>query len=206
MDNDLKKIWEQGSRHYKINLQQEEINKIMKRKSENIVEKIKGTIQKDQKAYPYVAAVLVALLLLFGYYGFGIYLSVVFGVLYYLNVKMIKKLYTLEIKENTLQYLLGIRSLFSYAKTYYTRLLGFGMPLIAIPVLIITLDVSGIPMDRFYSLETPKLLALLVVLVVPFSLIGIAAYRASTEAMYGKDLKRIDKIIEELSEGLEVRE
>ncbi len=55
MDNqDIKKIWEQGFRHQQVNLNQQEINNIMKRKSANEIEKIKQTARADQKALPYV--------------------------------------------------------------------------------------------------------------------------------------------------------
>lgn len=200
--DDMKKVWQQGFRHQKTELQQHEINSIMKRKSEDIIEKIKRTLKKDQKAYPFVATLVVLPLLFFGHYYFAIFMVVVFAALYFLNMKMIKKLYAIEIKDSTLQYLLSIRSLFRYANVYYTRLLGIGMPLVAIPFILFVLELSGIGLEHFFSYQDPwHGVGILLGLAVVFSFIGISSYRLSTEALYGKDLKRIDEIIEELSES-----
>lgn len=199
---DIKKMWEQGFRNQQVTINQQEINKIMKRKSGNLVERIRQTAKADQKSLPFVALLLAGVLGVMGFVSFAIFLGLLLTALYFFNAGMIRKLEGVEVKDDTFSYLTDFRNLLMYMKRYYTRLIGFGMLLLAIPLFLFFIEATGTTLQEAFAAEKRSFtLVLMLVMVLLFPAAGVFAYRLSTKVLYGTKLKRLDAMIAELGEG-----
>ena len=199
-EQDIKKVWEQGFRKQQVNLSQEEINQIRKRKSANLIEQIRQTAKADQKTTPFIVLVVVGAFVFFGYIGFGIFLGLLLTALYFLGGRMIKKMEAVEIKESTLAYVTEFRDLLMYMKGYYIRLIGFGMLLLAIPLFLLFIEVTGTPLQEAFAAENRSVSFLFMLIgLILFPASGVFAYLLSTKILYGKKLKRLDEMIADLN-------
>lgn len=201
-DQEIKKVWEQGFRNQQIDINQQEINEIMKRKSGNLIDKIRQTARADQKSLPFVALLLGAVLTVMDHLSYAIFLVLLLAALYIFNVRMIKRLEAVEVKEDTLSYLTDFRNLLMYMKRSYTKVIGLGLLLCGLPLFLFFLEVGGIDLQEAFSVEKRNFtLVLMLVMVFLFPVAGILAYRFSTNVLYGTKLKQLDTMIAELDEG-----
>lgn len=198
-EQDIKKVWEQGFRKQQVNLSQEEINQIRKRKSVNLVGKIKGTTKMDHYATLFIIPVIIAVTFYFGYYWLGIVWGLAIVGLFIQNAILLRKLDKIELKDSTRDYLMEFRAFIEFMKKYSTRLLVFGGWIIIGPALLLGFQLAGPPIEVIFSPDKLVLsIVFLCVFLISSALIGVGAYRLVTKLMYGKKLKKIDEMIAEL--------
>lgn len=210
MDNaDIEKMWKEGFRHQKVEMSQEQINKIMKARSINLVGKIKGTAKADHYSGLIIFPAIVAATFYFGYFWLGIVEGLALGALFVQNSIMLRKLDKIELKDSTLHYLVEFRNFIRFMKKYYTRLFIFGGWIIMIPSFLLGFQLAGSPPEEVLSSVSPFFTVVIVLLgLVLSALIGVGVYRLISKLMYGKKLQKIDEIIAQLSaeEGQEKSE
>ena len=202
MDNkDIEKMWKEGFQHQKVDISQEQINKIMKAKSINLVGKIKSTAKIDHYSALVFIPLIVGFTFYFGYYWIGVILGLAIAALFIQNSIMLRKLDKIEFKDSTLHYLAEFRAFIKFMKRYYTRLIIFGGWIIMIPSFLFGFQLAGPPLeDVLSSVSSFLLIVVVLVLLVLSALSGVGIYRLVSKLMYGKKLKKIDEMIAELSE------
>lgn len=200
MENpEIEKMWKQGFQHQQVDISQEEINNIRRRKSKNLIGKIKETAKADHYALLGGTIVPVAFLFYMEYYGFGIYLLVMLGALFLQNSILLKKLDRVELRDSTLDYLLEFRSAINYLQRYTGRLLSFGLPLLVVPSFMAGLELSGVPWESFFFSEDQVVrFAILLGFILAITIGAPWVYRLSVKLLYGKKLSRLDEMITDL--------
>lgn len=203
MDNpeELRQIWSKGSGNRKHNLSPQKMNEIMSRESESLIDKINKTAQADQRALPFVAILVVGALAWSGFYSFAVFLTGVYALLYLYNERMLKRLGQVELKDDVLAYLTGFRRMTATMIRHYTWVIGLATLLIGVPMILFSVEVAGIPTDKFMSPENRQAnLAILAFCTLLFSGICMLGYRLSVRVLYGQKLRKIDEMIADLSE------
>lgn len=208
MDNsDIEKMWKKGFQHQKVNINQEQMNKIMKGKSKNLVGRIKTTAKIDHYSTPILAALILTPTFYFEYYVLGTVIALVLLGLFIQNSIMLKKLDKVEFKDSTLIYLTEFRAFINYMKRYYTRLLAVGAPFLTVPAFLLGFQLSGASYENLWFSENMAVNAGLVVVYLIFSgLAAICFYHLGTKVLYGKKLRKLNEMIADLEAGTGIQQ
>ena len=175
------------------------INDLYNQKSQLLIEKLKRTYSIDNKSMIPLAVVFFGISAFYGYLLLGTYLMCLTLAMFFLNRKKLKELESISIGANSYEYLLEYRQMINKMMAFYTRLLGFGLP------------VLGMIGYYLYFKDTPKFQGflerdlgeqILVVIGIGMllALIGVGGYRITTHFVYGRFLRKMNEFLKDMQE------
>jgi len=119
--------------------------------------------------------------------------------LFFLNRKRLQFLNTINTDQSCFEYLSKIQKMIKNNVKFYTRLLGIGFPFLAYigyRLFILGSDQKDHLLE-IYSINT--MIISPIILLISFSIIGVLSFRLSNYLIYGRLIKKIDEMIEELA-------
>jgi hypothetical protein len=198
MERSIENIWKKGFEAEK-KLSAPTITNLYKRKSGLVIQQINSTTKKDNLSLIPVGVIIFGILVFMDKVILGTYVAILITGLYFLNKRMLKKLETLNIRDNTYNYLLNYRKTIKNITSYTTWLMGLGFPLVAIPAYWMFFQDTKI-MDSFKQLDLVVEILIISGLAVVLSVLGILLYRLSTKIVYGNLLSSLENILEDMED------
>ena len=198
MDKSIETIWTNGFANEK-KLSAPKIDRHYHKKSKLVIEKIKRTMDIDNKSLMPMALIIVVSSWYYDRIYLGIFLAISIISLFIFNTKNYKIINNIEFKDSTLKYLKEYQKMTFNLRNMYTNLLRYIFPL----VVNVSYWLFFRGFDEFNQ-TVSKLGILKIVLLTSISLglsslIFVFAYKLSNKILYGRQLKKIDRMIEELS-------
>jgi len=198
MDKSIEEIWSDEIRDEKY-LIPPVIDDLYNKKSILTVDKLKSVSKKDNwSIIPLSIIILIFFIikskLLFGLYTSGLMLS-----LFFFNRKKLKFLNTINTSQSCFQYLSKLQEMIKNNVKFSTLLLGIGLPFFGYIGFCIFIFESN--MENFI-LETYSLKQLLIksiIILILLLVIGIISFRLTNHLVYGRLIKKIDEMIDELN-------
>ena len=197
MDKSIEEIWSEGFQDEKY-LIPPVINDLYNKKSILTVDKLKSVSKKDNWSIIPLSIITLIFFIIKSKLLFGLYISALMLSLFFLNRKKLKFLYTINTSQSCFQYLGKLQEMIKNNVKFTTRLLGVGLPFFGYVGLCIFIFESN--MENFI-LETYSLKQLLIksiILLMSLSVIGIISFRLTNYLVYGRLIKKIDEMINEL--------
>jgi len=197
MDKSIEEIWSKGFQNNK-SLIPPVIVDLYNKKSILTVDKLKSASKKDNWSIIPIAIITLIFFIINSKLILGLYISALMLSMFFINRKRLEFLNTINTSESCFQYLKKLQKMIKNNVKFYTRLLGIGLPLFAYIGLCIFISGSN---QYEYILETyslKKLLTTSIILLTTFSFIGIGCYRLTNYLIYGRLIKKIDEMIDEL--------
>ena len=197
MDKSIEEIWSEGFQDEKY-LIPPVINDLYNKKSILTVDKLKSVSKKDNWSIIPLSIITLIFFIIKSKLLFGLYISALMLSLFFLNRKKLKFLYTINTSQSCFQYLGKLQEMIKNNVKSTTRLLGIGLPFFGYVGLCIFIFESN--MENFI-LETYSLKQLLIksiILLMSLSVIGIISFRLTNYLVYGRLIKKIDEMINEL--------
>jgi len=198
MERSIENIWKKGFEAEK-KLSAPTITNLYKRKSGLVIQQINSTTKKDNLSLIPVGVIIFGILVFMDKVILGTYVAILITGLYFLNKRMLKKLETLNIRDNTYNYLLNYRKTIKNITSYTTWLMGLGFPLVAIPAYWMFFQDTKI-MDSFKQLDLVVEILIISGLAVVLSVLGILLYRLCTKIVYGNLLSSLENILEDMED------
>jgi hypothetical protein len=197
MDKSIEKIWSEGFQDEKY-LIPPVINDLYNKKSILTVDKLKSVSKKDNWSIIPLSIIILIFFIIKSKLLFGLYITTLMLSLFFLNRKKLKFLQTINTSQSCFQYLGKVQEMIKNNVKSTTRLLGIGLPFFGYVGLCIFIFESN--MENFI-LETYSLKQLLIksiILLISLSVIGIISFRLTNYLVYGRLIKKIDEMINEL--------
>lgn len=198
MERSIEKIWKKGF-EAEEKLSAPVISNLYKRKSKLVIQQINNTAKKDNFSLIPVAIIISVIFLFTGKIILAIYASMLLIALFFVNKKLLANLETIDIRDNTYNYLLNYRKQVKNIICYSTWIVGLGLPLVIIPGYWLFFYDSKL-MDQFLVLDRAVQILLVLSLALLFSFLGILAYRLSTRIVYGKLLTKLETTIKDMED------
>ena len=198
MDKSIEELWSKGFQDEKY-LIPPVINDLYNKKSILTVDKLKSVSKKDNWSIIPLSIITLIFFIIKSKLLFGLYISALMLSLFFLNRKKLKFLYTINTSQSCFQYLGKLQEMIKNNVKFTTRLLGVGLPFFGYVGLCIFIFESN--MENFI-LETYSLKQLLiksVIILMSLSVIGIISFKLTNYLIYGRLLKKIDEMIDELN-------
>lgn len=198
MEKSIENIWKEGfgtDKSFELPV----IRNLYNKKSKLIIDKVRTTSKKDNIGLIPIAIVLFALLAFFNKLVLGIYVSSLLSMLFILNTRKLKDLDRLDLGSNTYLYVVNYQRELKGLQSFYTKLLGIGLPLAVIPGYWLFFQETPV-MDSFQSLDMSIQGMILAATAVILSGIGVLSYRLSIHFLYGKLMTRLEVIISDMEE------
>ena len=197
MDKSIEEIWSNEFQNNK-SLIPPVIVDLYNKKSILTVDKLKSTSKKDNWSIIPVALITLIFFIIISKIILGIYISALMFSMFFLNRKQLEFLETINTSESCFDYLKKLQKWMKNNAKFYTRLLGIGLPIFAyIGCCIFILETNQYE-HLLESYSFKKLLIISISILTSFSFIGIVSYRLSNYLIYGRLIKQIDEIINEL--------
>ena len=197
MDKSIEEIWSEGFQDEKY-LIPPVINDLYTKKSILTVDKLKSVSKKDNWSIIPLSIIILIFFIIKSKLLFGLYITTLMLSLFFLNRKKLKFLQTINTSQSCFQYLGKVQEMIKNNVKSTTRLLGIGLPFFGYVGLCIFIFESN--MENFI-LETYSLKQLLIksiILLISLSVIGIISFRLTNYLVYGRLIKKIDEMINEL--------
>ena len=119
--------------------------------------------------------------------------------LFFLNRKKLKFLYTINTSQSCFQYLGKLQEMIKNNVKSTTRLLGFGLPFFGYLGLCIFIFESNMENFILETYSSKQLLIKSIIILMSLSVIGIISFRLTNYLVYGRLIKKIDEMIDELN-------
>jgi uncharacterized membrane protein (Fun14 family) len=198
MENSIETIWTKGFLKEE-SLVAPKINDLYNKKSKLLIEKLKRTYRTDNKSIIPLAILTVIGFSIADHLIVGIYVMALMVGMFFLNRQKLASLEKISIDTTSYEYLLEYRNMFMKLKSFYTRLLGLGVPVAGITGYILFFWNSPI-LNDFLQLKMIYIIGILLGLSIILSALGILAYRLSLSLIYGKFIQRLEDMIEDMNE------
>ena len=198
MDKSIEEIWSKGFQDEK-HLIVPEINELYNKKSILTIDKLKSVSKKDNWSIIPLSIIILIFFIIKSKILFGLYISALMLSLFFLNKKKLKFLNTINTSQSCYEYLGKLQEMIKNNVRFTTRLLAIGLPFFGFVGLCIFIFESN--MENFI-LETYSLKQLLiksVIILMSLSVIGIISFKLTNYLIYGRLLKKIDEMIDELN-------
>jgi hypothetical protein len=197
MDKSIEEIWSNGFQNNKY-LIPPVIVDLYNKKSILTVDKLKSNSKKDNWSIIPIAIMALIFFIINSKLILGIYISALMLSMFFLNRKQLEFLDTINTNESCFHYLKKLQKLIKKNVKFYTRLLGIGFPLFAYVGFCIFILESNQYEYILESYSFKKRLITSIIILTSSSFIGIVSYRLSNYLIYGRLIKKIDEMIDEL--------
>jgi hypothetical protein len=197
MDKSIEEIWSNGFQSNKSLIPPVVVD-LYNKKSILTVDKLKSTSKKDNWSIIPIAIITLIFFIINSKLILGIYISALMLSMFFLNRKQLEFLNTINTSESCFEYLKKLQKWIKNNVKFYTWLLGIGLPLFAYIGFCIFILESNQYDYILASYSLKKLLTTSIILLTTFSCIGIGSYRLSNYIIYGRLIKKIDEMIDEL--------
>ncbi|MCY2687618.1 hypothetical protein [Salinimicrobium sp. TH3] len=198
MENSIETIWTKGFLKEEA-LLAPRVNNLYNKKSSLLIEKLKRTYRTDNKSILPLAILAVIGFGIAGHLLTGFYIMVLMTGMFFLNRKKLASLERISIETSSYEYLLEYREMFLKLKRFYTRLLGFGLPVAGIAGYFLFFWNTPLLHD-FLQLDIIYILGILLGLSLLLSAIGVMAYRLSLKLVYGRFIQKLDEMLTDMEE------
>ncbi len=198
MENSIETIWTKGFLKEEA-LVAPRVNNLYHKKSSLLIEKLKSTYRTDNKSIIPLAILAVVGFGIAGHLLTGLYVMGLMAGMFFLNRKKLASLEKISIETSSYEYLLEYREMFLKLKSFYTRLLGFGLPVAGIAGYFLFFWNTPLLHD-FLQLGIINILAILLGLAFLLSAIGVMAYRLSLKLIYGRFIQKLEEMITDMEE------
>lgn len=198
MENSIERIWTKGFLKEEA-LVAPRINNLYQKKSALLIEKLKSTYRTDNKSIIPMTILAVIGFGVAGHLFTGLYVMVLMIGMFFLNRQKLASLERISIETSSYEYLLEYKEMFLKLKTFYTRLLGFGLPVAGIAGYLLFFWNSPLLHD-FLQLKTIYILGILIGVGLLLSAIGVVAYRLSLKLVYGRFIQKLEEMIADMEE------
>ncbi|MDC3388801.1 hypothetical protein OAX11_04765 [Flavobacteriaceae bacterium] len=197
MDSSIEEIWSNAFQDNKY-LIPPVIVDLYNKKSILTVDKLKSTSKKDNWSIIPIAIITLIFFIINSKLTLGIYISALMLSMFFFNKKQLEFLNTIDTSEPCFHYLIKLQKWIKNNVKFYTRLLGIGFPLFAYVGFCIFIMESNQHESILESYSFKELLAISIFILTSFSSIGILCYRLSNYLIYGRLIKKIDEMVNEL--------
>ncbi len=197
MDKSIEEVWSKGFQNNK-SLIPPVIVDLYNKKSILTVEKLKSASKKDNWSIIPIAIITLIFFIINSKLILGLYISALMLSMFFINRKRLEFLNTINTSESCFQYLKKLQKMIKNNVNFYTRLLGIGLPLFAYIGFCIFISESNQYEHILETYSLKKILITSIILLTTFSFIGIGCYRLTNYLIYGRLIKKIDEMIDEL--------
>lgn len=197
MENSIETIWTKGFLTEALDAPR--INNLYHKKSKLLIEKLKSTYRTDNRAIIPLAILAVIGFSMVDHVMVGLYVMALMMGMFFLNKKKLATLERISIDSTSYEYLLEYREIFLQLKSFYTRLLGFGVPIAGIIGYFLFFWNSPI-LNDFLQLKLIYIVGILLGLSIILSALGVLAYRLSLKLIYGRFIQRLEDMIADMTE------
>jgi|TARA_B110000091_G_scaffold129727_1_gene139281 hypothetical protein len=197
MDKSIEEIWSNGFENNK-SLIPPVIVDLYNKKSILTVDKLKSVSKKDNWSIIPIAIITLIFFIINSKLILGLYISALMLTMFFINRKQLEFLDTINTSESCFEYLKKLQKWIKNNVKSYTLLLGIGLPLFAYVGFWIFILESNQYEYILESYSLKKRLTTSIIILTTFSCIGIFSYRLSNYLIYGRLIKKIDEMIDEL--------
>ncbi|MDB4497405.1 hypothetical protein N9254_08045 [Flavobacteriaceae bacterium] len=198
MDKSIEEVWSKGFEDEKY-LIPPVIDDLYTKKSILTVDKLKSVSKKDNWSLIPISIITLIFFVIKSKLLFGLYISTLILSLFFLNRKKLKFLNTINTTQSCFQYLRKLQEMIKNNVRFTTRLLGIGLPFFGYVGICIFIFESNMENFIFDTYSSKKLLIKSIIILVSLSFIGIISLRLSNYLVYGRLIKKIDEMIDELN-------
>ena len=198
MDKSIEEIWSKGFQDEKY-LIPPVIDDLYNKKSILTVDKLKSVSKKDNWSIIPLSIITLIFFIIKSKLLFGLYISALMLSLFFLNRKKLKFLYTINTSQSCFQYLGKLQEMIKNNVKSTTRLLGFGLPFFGYLGLCIFIFESNMENFILETYSSKQLLIKSIIILMSLSVIGIISFRLTNYLVYGRLIKKIDEMIDELN-------
>ena len=197
MEKSIENVWNNGfSDDSKLLIPK--INDLYNKKSEMLLDRLKKTLSLDTKSLIPLSVLCLVISFYFEHYLLGVYLASVILFLYFLAKQKLKDLDKIKIYDSNYNYLVEYRNTLQKIKKFYTKFVGYGLPLIGIIGCFLYL--RNIPVYSDYlQLESGVRVLLVLGLTIFLSGLALLVYKLTTAMVYGRFLKKLNELIEDIN-------
>ena len=199
MDKSIEEVWSKGFEDEKY-LIPPVIDYLYTKKSILTVDKLKSVSKKDNWSIIPLSIITLIFFVIKSKLLFGFYISALMLSLFFLNRKKLKFLNTINTTKSCFQYLGKLQEMIKNNVRFTTRLLGIGLPFFGYVGLCIFIFESNMENFIFDTYSSKQLLIKSIIILVSLSFIGIISFRLSNYLVYGRLIKKIDEMIDELNQ------
>ena len=198
MDKSIEEIWSDGIQDEKF-LIPPVIDDLYNKKSILTVDKLKSVSKKDNWSIIPLSIITLIFFIIKSKLLFGLYISALMLSLFFLNRKKLKFLYSINTSQSCFQYLGKLQEMIKNNVKSTTRLLGFGLPFFGYLGLCIFIFESNMENFILETYSSKQLLIKSIIILMSLSVIGIISFRLTNYLVYGRLIKKIDEMIDELN-------
>ena len=198
MDKSIEEIWSEGFQDEKY-LIPPVINDLYNKKSILTVDKLQSVSKKDNWSIIPLSNIILIFFIIKSKLLFGLYISALMLSLFFLNRKKLKFLYTINTSQSCFQYLGKLQEMIKNNVKSTTRLLGIGLPFFGYLGLCIFIFESNMENFILETYSSKQLLIKSIIILMSLSVIGIISFRLANYLVYGRLIKKIDEMIDELN-------
>jgi len=198
MDKSIEEVWSKGFEDEKY-LIPPVIDDLYTKKSILTVDKLKSVSKKDNWSLIPISIITLIFFVIKSKLLFGLYISTLILSLFFLNRKKLKFLNTINTTQSCFQYLRKLQEMIKNNVRFTTRLLGIGLPFFGYVGICILIFESNMENFIFDTYSSKQLLIKSIIILVSLSFIGIISLRLSNYLVYGRLIKKIDEMIDELN-------
>ena len=198
MDKSIEEIWSKGFQDEKYSIPAV-INDLYTKKSILTVDKLKTVSKKDNWSIIPLSIITLIFFIIKSKLLFGLYISVLMLSLFFLNRKKLKFLNTINTSQSCFQYLGKLQEMMKNNIKFTTRLLGIGLPFFGYVGLCIFIFESNTENIILETYSSKQLLIKSIIILMSLSVIGITSFRLTNYLVYGRLIKKIDEMIDELN-------
>ena len=199
MDKSIEEVWSKGFEDEKY-LIPPVIEDLYTKKSILTVDKLKSVSKKDNWSIIPLSIITLIFFVIESKLLFGFYISALMLSLFFLNRKKLKFLNTINTSQSCYEYLSKLQEMIKNNVRFTTRLLGIGLPFFGYVGLCIFIFESNMENFIFDTYSSKQLLIKSIIILVSLSFIGIISFRLSNYLVYGRLIKKIDEMIDELNQ------
>lgn len=196
MENSIETIWTKGFLKEDA-LAAPRINNLYQKKSKLLIEELKRTYRTDNRSIIPLAILAVVGFSVAGHVILGFYIMTLMMSMFFLNRNKLFSLEKINIDTTTYEYLLKYREMLFHLKSFYTRLLGFGLPVAGILGYFLFFRNNPL-LNDFLQLKEIYIAGILLGLSLVLSAVGILAYRISLQLIYGKFILKLEDMIADM--------
>jgi hypothetical protein len=199
MDKSIEEVWSKGFEDEKY-LIPPVIDDLYTKKSILTVDKLKSVSKKDNWSIIPLSIITLIFFVIKSKLLFGFYISALMLSLFFFNRKKLKFFKTINTTQSCFQYLGKLQEMIKNNVKFTTRLLGIGLPFFGYVGLCIFIFESNMENFIFDTYSSKQLLIKSIIILVSLSFIGIISFRLSNYLVYGRLIKKIDEMIDELNQ------
>jgi len=197
MDKSIEEIWSDGIQNEKY-LIPPVIDDLYNKKSILTVDKLKSVSKKDNWSIIPLSIITLIFFIIKSKLLFGLYISALMLSLFFLNRKKLKFLNTINTSQSCFQYLGKFQEMIKNNIKFTTRLLGIGLPFFGYVGLCIFIFESNTENLILETYSSKQLLIKSIIILMSLSVIGIISFKVTNYLVYGRLIKKIDEMIDEL--------